>query len=55
LGGEEIPRDLQVACGIAHAQTPKVDDGAEPARSTSRLRGDRSPWIQTGGPCQAGA
>jgi hypothetical protein len=31
LGGEEIPRDLQVACGIAHAQTPKVDDGAEPA------------------------
>ena len=31
LGGEEIPRDLQVACGIAHAQTPEVDDGAEPA------------------------
>jgi hypothetical protein len=31
LGGEEIPRDDQVACGIAHAQTPEVDDGAEPA------------------------
>jgi len=30
LGGEEIPRDLQVACWIAHAQTPEVDDGAEP-------------------------
>src|SRR6266487_2508447 len=27
LGGEERPRDLQVACGIAHAQTPEVDDG----------------------------
>ena len=31
FGGEEIPCDLQVACGIAYAQTPEVDDGAEPA------------------------
>lgn len=31
LGGEEIPRDDQVARGIAHAQTPEVDDGADPA------------------------
>ena len=30
LGGEEILRDLQVACWITHAQTPEVDDGAEP-------------------------
>jgi hypothetical protein len=31
LSREEIPRDDQVACGITHAQTPKVDDGADPA------------------------
>lgn len=29
--GEEIPGDYQVACGIAHAQTPEVNDGADPA------------------------
>jgi len=29
LGGEEIPRNDQVACWIAHAQTPEVDDGAD--------------------------
>src|SRR5260370_39461992 len=31
LGGMEIPPDLQVARGIAQAQPPEVDDGAEPA------------------------
>ncbi len=30
LGGEEIPRDDQVAGWIAHPQTSEVDDGAEP-------------------------
>jgi hypothetical protein len=30
LSREEIPRDLQVAGGITHTQTPEVDDGAEP-------------------------
>ena len=31
LGGEEIPRDDQVACGIAHTQTPEVNDSTDPA------------------------
>ncbi len=30
FGREKIPRDDQVACGIPHAQTPEVDDSAEP-------------------------
>src|SRR5687768_9666303 len=27
---EERPRDRQIACGIAHARRPKVDNGAQP-------------------------
>ena len=28
FAGKERPRYHRVACGIAHAQTPEVDDGA---------------------------
>src|SRR6266699_1337523 len=53
LGGEEIPRDLQVAGRIAHAQTPEVDDGADPAIDEQQV-----PWREVSvnpdgqaGPC----
>ena len=41
VGGEQVPRDDQVASGIAHAETPKVDNRAEPT-----FEGKQVPWLQ---------